>query len=125
MTAISQFESMLFEVLALVIRSYPQKLTLNVQGMQVERNVPIDLLLQSDNLENVLAEVIRRRINAASYASPKAYLEYLNAVAEIKTSDPAFLDYIEIKATEISLFIMEELLTMFICKSLVKSLEEF
>jgi hypothetical protein len=98
-TAVSQFESMLFEVLGLVIRSYPQKLTLNVQGIQVERNVPVELLLQLDNLENVLVEVIRRRINAVSYASPKAYLEYLNAVAGIKTSDPAFLDYVEIKAT--------------------------
>jgi len=98
-TAISQFESMLFEVLGLIIRSYPQKLTLNVQGIQVERNVPIELLLQSDNLEKLLAEVIRRKITAIAYASPKAYLEYLNNVAGIKTSDPAFLDYIEIKAT--------------------------
>ena len=97
-TAISQFESMLFEVLALVIHSYPQKLTLSVQGIQVERNVPIEVILQSDNLESVLAEVIRRRISAVSYASPRAYLEYLNNVAGIKTSDPAFLNYIEIKA---------------------------
>ncbi|MFH1636232.1 MAG: hypothetical protein ABIG63_19765, partial [Chloroflexota bacterium] len=89
---------MLFEALGLVIRAYPQKLTLNVQGIQAERNVPIEVLLQSDNLENVLTEVIRRRISAVSYASPKAYLEYLNNVAGIKTSDPAFLNYLEIKA---------------------------
>lgn len=97
-TAISQFESMLFEVLRLVIYAYPQKLTINIQGIQAERNVPIEVLLQSDTLENALAEVIRRRINAVSYAAPKAYLEYLNSVAGITISDPAFLDYIEIKA---------------------------
>ena len=89
---------MLFEVLRLVIYAYPQKLTINIQGIQAERNVPIEVLLQSDTLENALAEVIRRRINAVSYAAPKAYLEYLNSVAGITISDPAFLDYIEIKA---------------------------
>lgn len=98
-TAVSLFESLLFDVLRLVIYSYPQKLTLNVQGIQVDRTVPIEVLLQSNTLESALEEVIRKRINSISYAMPKAYLEYLNNVAGITISDPVFPDYIEIKAT--------------------------
>jgi hypothetical protein len=95
---VSQFESMLFEVLRLVICAYPQKLTLNIQGVQTERNIPIEVLLQSSSLENAIIEVTRRRINSISYASPQAYLSYLNGMAGITISDSAFQDYLEIKA---------------------------
>jgi len=98
-SAVSQFESTLFEVLRLVIIAYPKKLTLNIQGVQTDRNVPLEVLLQSSSLDGALAEVIRRRINSISYASPQAYLEYLNRIAGITITDPSFHDYLEIKAT--------------------------
>jgi len=46
-----------------------------------------------------LDQVIKRRLNEVSYASPKEYLEYLGKIAGIDTTDSAFLNFIEIKAT--------------------------
>jgi hypothetical protein len=97
-TAVSHFESFLFAVLQLVLLAYPKKLTLNVRGMDIKKEIPLDILLDTDNREDALREVIERQLNSLSYATPKAYLEYLNSITGVDTSDPAFLDYIEIKA---------------------------
>lgn len=98
-TAVSQFESFLFDVLRLVVSSYPQKLALNVRGVETNRDVPLDVLLQSESLEDALNQVIARRLNSISYAAPRAYLAYIKHVASIDTDDESFLDYIEIKSS--------------------------
>lgn len=98
-TAISYFESFLFAVLQLVLLAHPKKLTLNVRGMDIKKEIPLDILLDTDNREDALREVIERQLSSLSYATPKAYLEYLNSITGVDTSDPAFLDYVEIKAT--------------------------
>jgi hypothetical protein len=98
-TAVSHFESFLFAVLRLVLLSYPKKLTLNVRGMDAKKEIPLNILLDTDSREDALSEVIERQLNSLSYATPKAYLEYLNSITGVDTSDSAFLDYIEIKAT--------------------------
>ena len=98
-TAVSHFENFLFAVLQIVLLAYPKKLTLNVRGMDIKKEIPLDILLDADNREGALREVIGRQLNSLSYATPTAYLEYLNSLTGVDTSDPAFLDYIEIKAT--------------------------
>ncbi len=96
---VSQFEAYLFEVLRIIISTYPKKLTLNVKGVEVSHAIPLELLLNTNNLSEIIDQVIDRRLNEVSYASPKEYLEYLGKIAGIDTTDPAFLDYLEIKAT--------------------------
>ena len=98
-TAVSHFESFLFAVLRFVLLDYPKKLTLNVRGLDTRKEIPLEILLDADSREDALRDVIERQLNSLSYATPKAYLEYLNNVTGVDTSDPAFLDYIEIKAT--------------------------
>jgi len=98
-TAVSQFESFVFDVLRLIITEYPQKLTLSIKGVETNREVPLEVLLRSDNLKDVINEVIDKRLNTISYAPPKAYLEYLSHIVGVETTDPAFLNFIEIKAT--------------------------
>ncbi len=98
-TTISKFEAYLFEVLRIIISAYPKKLTLNIKGVEIQRDIPLDLLLNANNLSEVIDQVIERRLNEVSYASPKEYLEYLGKIISIDITDSAFLDYIEIKAT--------------------------
>ena len=98
-TAVSQFESYLFEVLRIVITAYPQKLALNIKGTESKRDIPLELLLSANSLSEVITQIIDRRLNELSYASPKEYLEYLGKLLGIDITDPAFLDYIEVKAT--------------------------
>lgn len=97
-TAVSQFESFLFTTLKLIISTYPQKLTRNVRGVEISRTVTLEVLLGVNTLEEVLDTIIDKRLIEVSRASPRDYLEYLGNIASIDTSDPAFLDYIEIKA---------------------------
>ncbi|MCL4559794.1 MAG: hypothetical protein M1281_04155 [Chloroflexi bacterium] len=98
-TAVSQFESYLFEVLRIVITVYPQKLALNIKGTESKRDIPLEFLLNAKSLSEVITQIVDRRLNELSYASPKEYLEYLGKIIGIDNTDPAFLDYIEIKAT--------------------------
>jgi len=98
-TAVSQFESFLFDALRIILLAYPQKLKISIRGNESKKDVPIDLLLEADSIEDVLKEVIERQLNSLSFAAPREYLGYLNNVASVNTEDDAFLDYIEIKAT--------------------------
>ena len=98
-TAVSQFESYLFEVFRIVISAYPKKLALNIKGVETAREIPLNLLLNANSLSEVIAQIIEQRLNQVSYASPKEYLEYLGSIVGADITDPIFLDYIEIKAT--------------------------
>jgi hypothetical protein len=98
-TAISQFESFLFVVLRLVFLKYPKKLTINIRGIDTEKGIPLAILLDTENRAEALEKVIERQLNGLSYAPPSAYLDYVKRVCGVDTSDPAFVDYIELKAS--------------------------
>jgi hypothetical protein len=98
-SAVSQFEAFLGQVLALVFREYPRKLTTGVPGVPACKDVPATLLLDSGTIEEAVERVIERHLAGVFYAAPKAYLEYVGKVTGIETDDPAFASYLEIKAT--------------------------
>jgi len=98
-TAVSRFEFFLFEVLRLVISAYPSKLTLNIKGVQTSRSVPLDLLLDSSDLQEAFDRIVSKRLYEVLYATPRSYLEYFSNITAVDTSRPIFFDYIEIKAT--------------------------
>jgi hypothetical protein len=98
-TSVSHFEAFLFAVLRLILLAYPKKLTLNIQGMEIKKEIPLEILLNTDDREEALRKVIERHLISLSYATPKAYLECLNKISGIDTSDPVFEDYLEIKST--------------------------
>ena len=98
-SAISQLESFLFDTLRLVLMAYPQKLKINVKGLEIDRSVPLDALLGKNDLEAVLEEIVESRIVSISYANPKTYLQFIGQLADIDVEDPAFEDYLAIKAT--------------------------
>jgi hypothetical protein len=68
-SAISQLESFLFDTLRLVLMAYPQKLKINVKGLEIDRSVPLDALLGKNDLEAVLEEIVESRIVSISYNS--------------------------------------------------------
>ena len=100
LNSISQFESLLFDILRIVITFYPQKLTVSPKkGAEVNRNISLDVLLNATDLPDALAMVVDKRLGEISYASPKDYLEYISKIIGVDTSDDFFFDYLEIKAT--------------------------
>jgi hypothetical protein len=98
-TVVSLFESFLFDVLRLIISAYPDKLKSNVDGKEVKREFSLDILLNVSTREEAIGQIIEQQLIGISYAKPKVYLKYLKNIAGVATGDPAFKDYIEIKAT--------------------------
>ena len=96
---VSQFESFLADVLMYVIFCYPKKLSTKVKGIYVSKDVPLDFLVGSNSISEALEKEIDRRINEVFYASPALYFEYFKEITGVDTTDEAFEDYIEIKAT--------------------------
>lgn len=98
-TNVSKFESYLFKTLTEVIYDYPEKLGINVNGIKAYKTVPIDFVMGSQSIEELMTKVIVDRINSISYASPQEYLQFFQEVTGCKTQDEEFIDFIEIKAT--------------------------
>jgi len=98
-TSIAQFESFLGKVLGEILTEYPRKLTTSVSGVPPVKDIPINILLDSDTVQEAIQWAIDKAVSNLFYAQPKAYMEYLNEVAEIVTQDKAFKDYFELKAT--------------------------
>jgi len=98
-SAVSHFEAFLGDVLKLILKEYPRKLTASVKGMPATKDVPIGMLLDTDSVEEAVDWAIERAVESLFYASPATYLAYLKEIAGIDTTDTAFQDYLEIKAT--------------------------
>jgi len=97
--SVSQFESFVADVLRNVIFCYPQKLSTKVKGLSISNDVPLQFLVASNSISEALEKEIDRRINQVFYASPAFYFEYFKQITGVDTTDEAFEDYIEIKAT--------------------------
>jgi len=96
---VSRCESYLFDVLRAVLRAYPGKITLNVQGVEQKRTVDAEVVLNATDLDAVRCSMIEDRIHNLSYAKAADYLRFFHQVAQINTGDEAFSRFIEIKAT--------------------------
>jgi hypothetical protein len=98
-TNVSKFESYLFRTLTEIIYEFPEKLGINVSGVKPYKTVPIDFVIGSQSIEELIRKVIADRISSISYATPQQYLQFFQEVTGCKTQDEEFIDYIEIKAT--------------------------
>jgi len=96
---VSKFESFLFEVLYLVMTKYPKKVSLSLKGVEAPKSVPLEVLLDANDLKAALDQVIRARLHAVSYAGPKEYLEFFSKTTGVPVDDQAFPRYVELKAT--------------------------
>lgn len=98
-TAIGEFEGFLSQVMREVFRAYPLKLGVSVPGIAACRGAPIDVILGSGTLEEVLDRTVEEHLRGVFFAAPRAYVEYFSKVVGTDVDDPAFLDYYELKAT--------------------------
>jgi Fe-S cluster assembly scaffold protein SufB len=55
---VSRCESYLVDVLRLVLRAYPRKITMNVQGVEQKRTVDAEIVLNADDLDAVRCSMI-------------------------------------------------------------------
>lgn len=86
-------ETMLSDVVRLVVARYPQKLG-------GKRNLPIQAVLESTSLEEVHLRATDALLNELAYKSPADFAEAIQPLLSINLLEcPAFHKYVEVKAT--------------------------
>jgi hypothetical protein len=86
-------ETMLGDVVRLVVVRYPQKLS-------GKRNLPIQAVLESTSLEEVHLRATDALLNELTYKSPADFAEAIQPLLSINLLEcPAFHKYVEVKAT--------------------------
>jgi hypothetical protein len=101
--AVSQFEAFIGDVISAILKAYPKKLAV-VPGVgkdkdQCSKEVSLEVILRSGSYAEIIDSIIAARCEMLFFAPPKKYIEYLGEIAGIDTSDEAFSNYIEIKAS--------------------------
>ena len=79
-TAIGEFEAFLSQVLRLVFQEYPQKLGISVQGIAACRHAAIELIVNAESLEQVLARTVDEHLRGVFFAAPRAYVRRLTCI---------------------------------------------
>ncbi len=98
-TAVSRFEFYLADVLGEFLRRAPEKLLRGPKGGDSGRPVPLQMIIDAKDLDELYEELIEQRIQSIFYAEPKEYCAYFNGISELDISEKSFEQFFEIKAT--------------------------
>lgn len=98
-SGVSIFESFLGDVLRYVLDEYPRSVTRKYPEIPASTSIGVDAVLNSNTKDDILREIIDRHLCGVFYARPQVYINYLCELTGANRDDPAFDDYIEIKAT--------------------------
>ncbi|MDO8073791.1 hypothetical protein O3299_19840 [Janthinobacterium sp. SUN176] len=98
-TAVSRFEFYLADVLGEFLRRDPEKLLRGPKGGDSGRPVPLQMVVDADDLEDLYEGLIEQRIQSIFYAEPKEYCAYFNTISELEIPEKSFEQFFEIKAT--------------------------
>lgn len=96
---VSRLESLLNDVLRTFLAKYPEKLSIGPKGGDSSKNIPISLVIEADDLDDVLGSITNTRLQSVFYAEPKEYLSYFEAITSVKLPEESFLAFVEVKAT--------------------------
>lgn len=98
---ISIVEFFLGQLVYFVLKKYPPKLLLDVNGKtkQDDSNVALKSILEASSLDDVIESIIQKKVANLFYASPNDYLQYLKNVLDISIVESDFYNYVEVKAT--------------------------
>lgn len=98
-SSVSRFEFYLADIIGAYLRYAPKKLTVGPKGGDSEKQVSVQIVVDSESLDELIDGVIEQRVHAIFYAEPEAYCAYFNAVSELGISLEEFRPFFEIKAT--------------------------
>lgn len=96
---VSRLESLLNDVLRTFLTRFPGKLSLGLKGGDSSKSVPISVVIEADDRDEILAEIVDTRLQGVFYAEPKDYLAYFENVTGVSLPEKSFLEFVEIKAT--------------------------
>ncbi|HEX3430795.1 MAG TPA: hypothetical protein VHT03_07905 [Rhizomicrobium sp.] len=97
-SVLSRFEAFLSDVLAAVLQTYPQKITIRVQDIPACPAVSPTEVFSAADKSQLVNQIIREHLVSVFRQRPKAYLAYACALIGCE-EDVSFRDYFEIAAT--------------------------
>jgi len=77
---------------------FPEKLAFNVEGKDIEKNVPLNTVLKATSIDEILDSVIRRKLLLVFYGSPERYFDYVQSVLSIEIENELKESFAEVKA---------------------------
>ena len=98
-TAVAVTEDYLQGVLKVILKWLPKKLNLSVDGKQTDKNIGLDLVLESSTVDEILEAVIQKQLLSVFYGSPERYFDYVESVLSIKIDKELRDSFGENKAT--------------------------
>jgi hypothetical protein len=98
MLAVSITEDYRANMLKLLLRAYPERLTRGLKNGQSDSEIRLEELLRKSK-DEILEDWVQRRLDSAIYASPEAYLTYLKSVLSIDIDRAIMFAFVEAKAT--------------------------
>lgn len=98
-TAVATTEDYLTQILAIILKWFPHKLKLTAAGPETERRIDLDLILEVQDMDALIARIIERRLVSVFYASPQQYFDYIQSVLAFELPDDVKAAYTEVKAT--------------------------
>lgn len=96
---VSRFEVFLGEVLEKIFLEFPRKLTISVPGVTPVKGVPLEMIFDSEDVNQILKQAIEINLSNLFFSTPHSYIEYVSKVIGINISDSAFKRFFEIKAS--------------------------
>lgn len=96
---VSRLESLLNDVLRAFLAKYPAKLSVGLKGGESSKSIPISLVIEADDIDDVLGSITDTRLQSVFYAEPKEYLGYFETITSVKLPEASFLEFAEVKAT--------------------------
>lgn len=97
-TAVSQFESFLADVLITFLNYYPLRITEVVQGVPTCPNIPPRDLMVAPDKDQLVQRVLSEHVGTVFRQRPSLYMAYAVKLLSIK-NDPSFTDFYEVAAT--------------------------
>lgn len=92
-SAVTVVEDYLIQMLNIILKWYPEKLSIG------ERRIDVTMVVEAESLDEVLQKIIEKQINSAFYTSPSKYFEYIERTLAVKLPRNVKASYVEYKAS--------------------------
>lgn len=95
---VARVEDYITDVLLAVLVAFPKKIIMSAKGNESSKSVDLKTIIEKNDIDALIFDQAKMRINEAIYASPKQYADYFSKVCGFDLGQH-LQSYIEMKAT--------------------------
>lgn len=95
---VARVEDYITDVLLAVLTAFPKKILISIKGNEASKNVDLKMIIEKNDIDALIYDQAKMRINEALYSSPRQYADYFTKVCGFDLGSH-LQSYIEMKAT--------------------------